>query len=187
MWTAEVRRLACWLVAALLLLPGLAAAQAQGAHARVELLADVRGVLPGQPFALGVRFKLDRGWHIYWQNPGDSGQAPRIDWQLPEGFAAGAIEWPYPRQVSKPPVVTYGYEDEVLLPVAVMTPASIAGPGSASLRATVHYLICKDLCLPEQAAASPGFASGRSRLIPIRPDNAPSLPPAPGCRAICRK
>ena len=149
MWTAELRRRACGLLLALL--PG-AAAQAEAPHASVELLADVRGVLPGQPFALGVQFKLDRGWHIYWQNPGDSGQAPRIDWQLPAGFTAGAIEWPYPQQVSKPPVVTYGYEDEVLLPVAVTTPASIAGPGPATLRATVHYLVCKDLCLPEQAA-----------------------------------
>jgi len=149
MWTAELRRRACGLLLALL--PG-AAVQAEAPHASVELLADVRGVLPGQPFALGVQFKLDRGWHIYWQNPGDSGQAPRIDWQLPAGFTAGAIEWPYPQQVSKPPVVTYGYEDEVLLPVAVTTPASIAGPGPATLRATVHYLVCKDLCLPEQAA-----------------------------------
>ena len=152
MWTAEVRRRARWLLLALVALPGLAAARAEPAHARLELIADVRGVLPGQPFALGVRFRLDRGWHIYWQNPGDSGQAPRIDWQLPAGFAPGAIEWPYPEQVSKPPVVTYGYEREVLLPVTITTPASIAGPGPASLRATVHYLICKDLCLPEQAA-----------------------------------
>jgi len=154
MWTAELRRRACGLLLAMLVghLPGLATAQAQAPHASVELLADVRGVLPGQPFALGVQFKLDRGWHIYWQNPGDSGLPPRIDWQLPAGFAAGAIEWPYPQQVSQPPVVTYGYEDEVLLVVPVTTPAGIAGPGPVSLRATVHYLVCKDLCLPEQAA-----------------------------------
>ncbi|WP_448505457.1 protein-disulfide reductase DsbD family protein [Immundisolibacter sp.] len=153
MWTAELRRLACGPLLALLLihLPGLSAAQAEGLHARVELIADVRGVLPGQPFALGVRFQLDRGWHIYWQNPGDSGLPPRIDWQLPAGFAAGAIEWPYPQQVSKPPVVTYGYEDEIVLPVAATTPQSIAGPGLATLRATAHYLVCKDVCLPEQA------------------------------------
>ncbi len=156
MWTAELRRGAWGLLLALLLahLPGPATAQAEGPHARVELLADVRGVLPGQPFALGVRFKLDRGWHVYWQNPGDSGQAPRIDWQLPQGFSAGDIEWPYPRQVSPPPVVTYGYEDEVLLPVAVTPPATPVGPGQVSLRATVRYLVCKDLCLPEQAQVS---------------------------------
>lgn len=155
MWTAERwRQAARRLLLVLALLPGLAAAQAEGPHARVQLLADVRGVLPGQPFALGVRFKLDRGWHIYWQNPGDSGQAPRIDWQLPQGFSAGDIEWPYPRQVSLPPVVTYGYEDEVLLPVAVTPPDTLAGPGQVSLRGTVHYLICKDLCLPEQAQVS---------------------------------
>lgn len=158
MWTAELRRRAVrWL--ALALLPGIVAAQAperqaQRPHAQVQLLADVRGILPGQPFTLGVRIVLDRGWHVYWRNPGDSGQPPRIDWQLPEGFAAGAIEWPYPQQVSPSPVVTYGYEDEVLLPVIVAAPAALAGPGPVSLRATVHYLVCKDLCLPERARLS---------------------------------
>jgi thiol:disulfide interchange protein DsbD len=131
-----------------LLLPALAAAE-EPPHARVTLLADVRGVLPGQPFTLGVQFELDRGWHIYWQNPGDSGQAPRIDWQLPAGFTAGEIEWPYPKQVSAPPVVTYGYEDAVLLPVTVTPPAQ--APGTVALRGTLRYLVCKDLCLPEQA------------------------------------
>lgn len=142
------RHVRAWHALLGLLLPALAPAQ-EPPHARVALLADVRGVLPGQPFTLGVQFELDRGWHIYWQNPGDSGQAPRIDWQLPAGFAASAIEWPYPKQVSAPPVVTYGYEDAVLLPVTVTPPEQASG--KVSLRGTVHYLICKDLCLPEQA------------------------------------
>lgn len=147
MWTAERLRRA--LLALLCWLPALAAAQEPTAHARVSLLADVRGVLPGQPFSVGVRFELDRGWHIYWQNPGDSGQAPRIDWQLPPGFAAGDIEWPYPEQVSPPPVVTYGYARQVVLPVTMTPPPGLAGP--VTVRARVQYLVCKDLCLPEQA------------------------------------
>jgi thiol:disulfide interchange protein DsbD len=147
MWIAE--RLRRVLLALLCWLPVLAAAQDQTPHARVSLLADVRGVLPGQPFSVGVRFELDRGWHIYWQNPGDSGQAPRIDWQLPPGFVAGDIEWPYPEQVSPPPVVTYGYARQVLLPVTMTPPPGLAGP--VTVRARVQYLVCKDLCLPEQA------------------------------------
>ena len=147
MWTAERLRRA--LLALLCWLPALAAAQEPTAHARVSLLADVRGVLPGQPFSVGVRFEIDRGWHIYWQNPGDSGQAPRIDWQLPPGFAAGDVEWPYPEQVSPPPVVTYGYARQVVLPVTMTPPPGLAGP--VTVRARVQYLVCKDLCLPEQA------------------------------------
>jgi thiol:disulfide interchange protein DsbD len=149
MWIAERRAVWRLLLAALcVLLPALAPAQ-EPPHARVSLIADVRGVLPGQPFSVGVRFELDRGWHIYWRNPGDSGQAPRIDWQLPAGFAAGDIEWPYPEQVSPPPVVTFGYEDAVLLPVTLTPPPGRAGP--VTVRARVQYLVCKDLCLPEQA------------------------------------
>ena len=145
---ASLRRVVRRLLLVLLALPLLA--RAEPPHAELSLLSDVRGVLPGQPFTLGVRFELDRGWHIYWLHAGDSGQAPRIDWQLPDGFHAGAIEWPYPQQVSPPPVVTYGYEDSVLLPVTV-TPPPHAGDGPVTVDATVHYLICKQLCLPEQA------------------------------------
>ncbi len=147
MWIDE--RAMRWLIALLCALLPASVPATDAPHARVSLLADVRGVLPGQPFTLGVQFELDRGWHVYWQNPGDSGQAPRIDWRLPAGFTAGAIEWPYPQQVSAPPVVTYGYEDAVLLPVAVTPPANVTG--TASLRGTLRYLVCKDLCLPEQA------------------------------------
>lgn len=145
---ASLRQVIRQLLLVLLALPLLA--RAEPPHADVSLLSDVRGVLPGQPFTLGVRFELDRGWHIYWLHAGDSGQAPRIDWQLPDGFHAGAIEWPHPQQVSPPPVVTYGYEDSVLLPVTV-TPPPRAGDGPVTVDATVHYLICKELCLPEQA------------------------------------
>lgn len=138
-----------WLIALLCALLPASVPAKDAPHARVSLLADVRGVLPGQPFTLGVQFELDRGWHVYWQNPGDSGQAPRIDWRLPAGFTASAIEWPYPQQVSAPPVVTYGYEDAVLLPVTVTPPANVTG--AVSLGGTLRYLVCKDLCLPEQA------------------------------------
>ncbi len=154
MWTAEFRsrtaRCLCWLALAFLL-PGVARAQVDSSHARVELLADVRGVVPGQPFTLGVALALDRGWHTYWQNPGDSGLPVRVAWDLPAGFTAGPIEWPYPQQVSAPPVVTYGYEGMLLLPVVVTPSADLAGPGPLTLRARVSYLVCKDVCLPEQA------------------------------------
>jgi DsbC/DsbD-like thiol-disulfide interchange protein len=42
----------------------------------------------------------DDGWHIYWQNPGDSGEPPRIKWQLPSGVTATALEWPTPMRMT---------------------------------------------------------------------------------------
>ena len=35
---------------------------------------------------LVARFNLDKDWHTYWINPGDSGDPASFNWDLPEGF-----------------------------------------------------------------------------------------------------
>src|SRR6478736_5920580 len=68
-------------------------------HAEVTLVSESDAFAPGKPFRLGLRFKLAKGWHIYWQNPGDSGEPPRLDLSLPEGAHAGDIVWPVPLRI----------------------------------------------------------------------------------------
>ena len=84
-------------------------------RAKVELIAEQDAVSPGKPLWVGLLFRLDEGWHIYWQNPGDSGEPPKIQWQLPPGFEAGTIRWPQPIRLGGGTVVDYGYEGQVLL------------------------------------------------------------------------
>src|SRR5437016_12511754 len=75
------------------------AQRAQAKHAQVELLSHQASVPPGKKFLLGVHFVLERGWHIYWTNPGDSGQPPVFKWQMPAGFNVGEIMWPRPERM----------------------------------------------------------------------------------------
>jgi len=58
-----------------LALPG--AAQAKN-KAEVQLLPSVSAVVPGQPFDVALDFTIDKGWHIYWKHPGDSGMRPKV-------------------------------------------------------------------------------------------------------------
>ena len=53
---------------------------------------------------------MDKGWHTYWRNPGDSGGPIEIDWDLPKGFSVSDIKWPLPEKIEYPPLMTYGYE-----------------------------------------------------------------------------
>ncbi len=55
-------------------------------HVRLELISEVDSAQPGRAIRLGLLFNLDPEWHIYWQNPGDSGEPPRIEWKLPLGY-----------------------------------------------------------------------------------------------------
>lgn len=55
----------------------------------VELLSKYDSAPRTGLMKLGLHFQLERGFHIYWKNPGDSGQAPRIHWTSPAGMNAG--------------------------------------------------------------------------------------------------
>lgn len=128
----------------------LGAQAVRTAHAEAELIAEAAWLTPGQPFWVGLRLKLEKGWHTYWRNPGDAGLPIAITWDLPEGFTAGEIQWPYPERIADPPLVSYGYHGETLLLVQVMPPAT--SPGTAiELQAKASWLVCREECLPESA------------------------------------
>ena len=62
-----------------------------------------------------VKFKLDPGWHTYWKNPGDSGEKTSFEWTLPDGFKIDGPFWPQPEKIPHPPLMTFGYNDEVIV------------------------------------------------------------------------
>jgi DsbC/DsbD-like thiol-disulfide interchange protein len=119
-------------------------------HVKVELVSDQQAIVPHQQLRVGIRFDLQEGWHTYWINPGDSGEAPRIEWTLPAGFEASSIQWPCPTRLSTPPFVDYGYEHQVLLPVLIRTPSRLEEGATEEIIAHVHYLICREVCIPGQ-------------------------------------
>lgn len=116
-------------------------------HSEGALLAEWRGIVPGRPFTVGLHITLDRGWHTYWVNAGDSGTPALIDWTLPEGFEAGAIQWPTPERVPYPPLMSYAYHDEVLLPVEITPPAGLEPGTTVRLEAQTEWLVCEKVCL----------------------------------------
>jgi DsbC/DsbD-like thiol-disulfide interchange protein len=152
----------------------LCAAGAQGAeapipHGKLELVAERQWVTPGRGFSLGLHFQLEKGWHIYWLNPGDSGEPPRVTWHLPPGLTPGAIEWPAPRRLGKSSIVDFGYEDAVTLIVPVHAESNLAAQPLASLGAEIKVLVCREVCIPGKTQLS--------LTLPIK-----SQPPPPDVR-----
>jgi DsbC/DsbD-like thiol-disulfide interchange protein len=144
--------LAWWLAAS------AGGAEAQGAtgsgrHVAAALVAETNAVQPGRPLWVGVRLRMEPGWHTYWHNPGDSGLPTRVRWTLPPGFVAGEPRWPYPRRFAAGPLMSYGYEHELLLPVEIRVPASLAVK-EVRIGAHVDWLECREACLPGKADLS---------------------------------
>jgi len=119
----------------------------RAAHTEAQLLLSADTVRPGDTVLAGVQLKMETGWHTYWKNPGESGQATEIKWQLPPGVTAGEIQWPLPKKLPPAEVTTYGYEEEVVLLVP-LTLATNLPVGSIDLKANVSWLECKDVCIP---------------------------------------
>ncbi|HET9869447.1 MAG TPA: protein-disulfide reductase DsbD domain-containing protein, partial [bacterium] len=128
--------------------PGLAETDSTQPHVSVEMIGADSTLQPGRPVTVGFHFKIDRGWHLYWQNPGDSGLAPEIIWDLPPGFTAGPVLWPTPQRLALPSLVDYGYRNDLLLMVPIQVPAD-AHPGAViDLSAMVRWLVCDEICIP---------------------------------------
>lgn len=133
--------------------PALAAPVDTG-HLEAELVPQADGIVPGATIHVALRQKIDRGWHTYWRNSGDSGEATRIVWTLPSGWKAGEIIWPTPHRQPTGPLMNYGYTDAVLLPVAITAPANARPGQTVTLQAKAAFLVCADICVPEDASLS---------------------------------
>jgi thiol:disulfide interchange protein DsbD len=122
----------------------------QAPKVEARLVSEQTEIAPGKTVTVALVEKIRDGWHTYWINPGEAGEPTEIHWTLPAGWKAGPIQWPYPKRIPTGPLMDYGYEGEPWLLVDITAPAN-ATPGQvATLRADANWLVCKEVCIPEQ-------------------------------------
>jgi thiol:disulfide interchange protein DsbD len=131
------------------------AAFTPAARAQVEatLVAAEQAVQPGRAFAAALRLEHAPHWHSYWINPG-TGYPTDLQWTLPAGWTAGALQWPAPQVIRDPKgvIVGNGYEDVVYLPVTLTPPADLKPGESVTLNASARWLMCEKVCIPGKAS-----------------------------------
>ena len=117
---------------------------------QASLISERAGVAPGGTVTVALNQIIRKDWHTYWINPGDAGAPTSISWNLPPGWSAGAIQWPYPKRLPLGPLMDFGYEDQVALLSDLQAPADAKPGESATLSADVMLLVCHDVCVPEE-------------------------------------
>ena len=160
---AATHRLRVVLALFLALFTGHAAAQVDkgGTLVKADLLADTTAIIPGKAFTVGLRLRMAPHWHTYWEYSGDAGLPTKIDWQLPEGFKAGPIQWPLPDKIESPgDIINYGYSEEVVLLTEITPPAQLPAGNEITLKAKATWLVCADKCIPGEAALSLPLPAG---------------------------
>jgi len=140
------------LLALLMLLAPMAMAQPfTTPRSTTALVSEAASVAPGQPFRVALEQILARGWHIYWTNPGDAGAPPDITWTLPEGASASPLQFPAPSRIAYGPLVNFGYQNRASFLATITPPASLRPGESLTIIAEANWLICAEICIPEQA------------------------------------
>ena len=119
---------------------------------RIEVLTESISITPGDELLIGFKFTLNPGWHTYWENPGDAGEGASIKWNLPNDVSASEILWPGPQRIPVEPLMTFGYEDEVVLLTKIYTSEATIVP--LNLNALVSWYTCKEICIPQEAEVS---------------------------------
>ena len=115
-------------------------------HASVQLLGDTQ---------VGVLFKIQEGWHIYAQEPGDAGMPTKVTWHRASGEIFGPIEWPPAEDFTDPgDIHTHGYRGQVVLSNRLHVTFKEPPENPLSLQATVEWLACREVCIPGSAELS---------------------------------
>ncbi len=137
-------------------------AAVQAEHLTVELIPSPESFAPGKENMIGLHFKLEAGWHVYWSNAGDAGEPPSVEWTLPKGISAGPLLFPVPKRLPVGPLMDFGYENDVIFPVKLQ----VARDATAGvLQAKVDWLVCREVCIPGKALL--GLKYGVSSLAGI--------------------
>ncbi|MDP9088414.1 MAG: thioredoxin family protein [Pseudomonadota bacterium] len=152
-----------------------------------RLVSEVNAVGPGQVFWVALELDIRDGWHTYWRNPGDSGQATSLKWVLPPGFTAGDIVWTTPHRFEIAPLVNYGYARHAVHLVQIVAPKDLKAGTPLTLAARANWLVCSDVCIPEgadlqlklpQSAQAGSFDPAASSLFTAARSELPTSQPA---------
>ena len=105
----------------------------------VNLTPDIRA---GQKALVALRYRCDPHFHIYWQNPGDAGASPTVEWTEKSGTEVSGFIWPGPKLLDQAGVMNFVYENETLILMEVSVPA--AKTGAFTLKGKAEWLECDD-------------------------------------------
>ena len=121
-------------------------------HVSVELISEHTSLVPGQSLQVGLLLRHEPHWHTYWINPGDSGLPTTLTWTLPPGLKAQDIDWPLPKRFDVGGLYNFGYDGEVVLPIALSVPSDAQLGSSAHVAVQAKWLVCREECIAGNAS-----------------------------------
>ena len=122
-------------------------------HAEVSLVKYNFSKSEDRNNLIGIKMDMQKNWHKYWKNPGDSGGPIKLKWETDKDIEISEIRWPRPELIPYEPLMTYGYKDFVIFPFEYVK----KGDQNLKIKLTIDFLICDDICVPEKALIETSF------------------------------
>lgn len=143
----------------------------QNEPVKAFILSESTDFKEDMPFWVAVELNLEKDWHLYWKNPGDTGMPLSIEWQMPQGFKTEEFLWPSPTKIDSGSFIGFGLEQNSYLLTKVIPPKNFKEE-IATITANIKYLVCSDsTCLPGEISTSLTLKSSQNTPI-INEDNA---------------
>ncbi|MGE5475419.1 MAG: protein-disulfide reductase DsbD family protein [Bacteroidales bacterium] len=131
---------------------------------QVRLVSATTATGDAATLKMGLHFRLEQGWKIYWRTPGDAGYPPKVDWSGSDNIGTPAISWPAPKRFQLAGLQNHGYAGEVVLPLDV----PVTRPGApVTVAASLDYLACAQICVPMQASLRLSLPAGSPLPTPF--------------------
>ena len=130
-----------------LLIININAESVNSGHAEISLIKFKQSELTNNKNLIGIKMDMQKNWHTYWKNPGDSGGPIKVIWKTTENISIGDIKWPTPQLIPYEPLMTYGYKDFVIFPFEYNKNSD----KNSNIELSIDFLICDDVCIPEKA------------------------------------
>ncbi len=127
-------------------------------NSNITLISNTQSIQPNGKLIVGIKFELEEGWHTYWKNPGDAGEGASIEWDLSKGLTASKVLWPGPERIPVEPLMTFGYNNEVILLTEISSDEDVQFP--LNIQAQVGWFTCKEICIPQEGIVELKITSG---------------------------
>ena len=112
----------------------------------VKFISSLSHIENHDNFYIGLKFKLEEGWKIYWRQPGDAGLPPKVDFSNSENIKDYKIYWPFPeKEYEAVDILTNIYKNEVILPIKIYISDLNT---SLKIIGNIYFQVCKEICIP---------------------------------------
>ncbi len=122
---------------------------APASHTSILSSCDASVIAPNHLFWVAIDLNISPGWHIYSKNT-PVGSALTIKWLLPDSIQLRQEKWPEDSVFKEQSIVSRGYKNKAIFFAQFRSTQSIPLSKIATLSALVHYVACKDRCVPEE-------------------------------------